>query len=338
MALPEYGSFQVGAVQYPLITTSGNTPLQDADSALFFALDFWAAMLNVYLGARMLAEAGPLGFAWKNSAGTPSVVVQQYPYDVGPYLQDNQVQFPLLAAWRTTEKYKQKTASYFDDDCKISVAWMLPPLTAGQAERLLPFLRAGKDVLRNRTDQGWDPNYTPPGGSGPTPGPFNTAFAYVEEIGFTDGSHGVMPGAGNLVFPTLLMHGFIIERDNDVPDSFSGRPKFAGGDITANLTASDLTTVPSLVQAATQQAPTITGLSLVGGPIAGGSSVTISGTLFLPNPQVLFGNTPASSVVWNSAVSITCMTTAVSGPGTVDVVVTNRDGQSVTDPQAFTFS
>lgn len=338
MPLPEYGSFQIGGALYPLTTTSGNTPLQDADPAIYFALDYWASMLNVYLGARMLAEASASGLTWKNSAGTPSVVVQQYPYDPGPFLQDAQFQFPMLAAWRTTEKYNQKAASYLDDTGKVSVAWMLPPLTAGQAERLLPFLRAGKDVLRSRTVQGWDPNYTPPGGSGPLPGPFSAAFANLEEIGFTDGVHGAMPGSGNLSFPTLLMNGYIIERDNDVPDAFSGRQRFAGGDIAANLTASDLTTVPSLVLASTQQAPTITNLSLVGGPIAGGTSVTIAGTLFLATPTVLFGNTPATSVAWNSATSITCSSPAVSGPGTVDVLVVNRDSQVAVATQAFTFS
>ena len=329
-----FGTFSVGGAVFPLVSPGTNTALQDADPTLYYALDFWAAMLRQHMGARLLSVVSSLGLSWTNSTGAPDIVRQQYPYDVGPHLPELQGQMPLLACWRGAATYNKHTAGYYDDDCKISVAYIFPPLHASQAEQLIPFLRAAEAIIRNRTVQAWDPSYAPPGGS--IGDQFDSAdFANVEEIGFLDGAHGSMPASGNLVFPMLIMHGFVIERDMAVDGQF---PAFSGGDITVDLIADDLTTFPDLIEASTQQAPTITSLDVTGGPIAGGTSVTITGTLFLTGPMVLVGNTPASSIVWNSATSITFVTPAVSGPGTMGVVVINRDSQSATLPNAFTFS
>jgi len=330
------GTFGVGGAVFPLVSPGTNTALQDADPTLFYALDFWAAMIRQHVGARMLSVIANLSppLNWTNSTGAPDVVRQQYPYDVGPYLLELQAQMPLLACWRGTTTYNKHTAGYYDDNCKFTLAYVLPPLHASQAEQLIPFLRAIEADIRNRTDQAWDPSYAPPGGT--LGDQFDSAaYANVEEIGFLDGAHGAMPASGNLVFPTLIMHGFVIERDNLVNGQF---PTFGGGDITVNLVSDDLTTIPDFVEASTQQAPTITSLSTTSGTIDGGTSVTFTGTLFLTNPMVLFGNTPATNIVWNSATSITCETPAVSGPGTMGVVVINRDSQSAFLPNAFTFS
>jgi hypothetical protein len=344
----DYATFGVGAALFPIVSPGTNTSLQDADPALYYALDFWANMIRVHVGARLIAEAQALNLPmWTNSAGAWDSVVQQVPYDVGPFLTQDQVQFPILAAYRTGTRTEKLTAGYYHDTGYFSVAYVLPPINAGQSERMLPLLRAVESVLRNRTDQAWDPNYTPPGGSGPLPRPFAAGFAYVEEIGFgapqcPNSSYGRMPGTGNLWFPTLLMHGYIIERDNDPPLTWSGRQVFAGGDIEVDLAdgggTGDGTDVPNLINVSTQQAPTITSLSVTTGTHLGGTSVTITGTLFLTGPNVLFGNVAATGIVWNSATSITCTTPAMSGSGTLPVSVINRDGQVGTLTAAFTFT
>ena len=188
------------------------------------------------------------------------------------------------------------------------------------------------ETIRLKTTQGWDPGYTPPGGNlGDQP--WGPAFAGLEKIGWERSSWGTMPGTGNLKFPFLLMEGYVLERDIYVP----GR-KFAGGDVTANLVASDGTTIPTFMQASSQQAPTVTGVSPGAGPIAGGTPVTVTGTLFLPGPMVLFGITPATNVVQTSPTTITCTSPAVSGNGTLGVTVVNRDGQSGSIANAFAFS
>jgi len=341
----DYGTFQVGAAQYPLVSPGTNTPLHDADPALYYALDFWAAMITYYVGPRLLVEAAASGVVVGGSF--TAAVVQQYPYDLGPVMLEDQLQFPALACWRTRSRYAWHTDGYCKDTGNVSVAYVMPPINAGQSERLLPFLRAIEATLRNRTNQAWDPNYTPPGGSAAIPGPFTAAFAYIMEIGFLDGTYGRLPGTGSLWFPALIMNGYIVERDNDVPESFSGRQKFAGGDIEVDLAdggaAGDGSTLPNLINASTQQAPTITSLSVTTGTHLGGTSVTLTGTLFLPVPLVLFGNTPATAIVWNSATSITCTTPALSGPGVLGVTVVNQpstgeDAQSGTLSNAFAFT
>ena len=332
-----FGEFGVGGAVFPLVSPGTNTALQDADPTLYYALDFWAAMLRQHIGARLLSVVAQLDSSlvpWTNSTGAPDIVRQQYPYDVGPYLTELQAQMPLLACWRGAATYNKLTASYYDDNCKFTLAYILPPLHASQAEQIIPFLRAAEAVLRNRTVQAWDPSYTPPGGS--LGDQFDSAaYAHIEEIGFLDGAHGSMPASGNLMFPALIMHGFVIERDNAVDGQF---PSFSGGDLEVDLVSDDLTTIPNFVEAETQQAPTIVSLSVTTGTIAGGTSVVITGTLFLTNPMILFGNTPATNIVWVSETQVNCDTPAVSGPGTMGVVVINRDSQSASLPNAFTFS
>jgi len=71
---------------------------------------------------------------------------------------------------------------------------------------------------------------------------------------------------------------------------------------------------------------TVTGLSPNQGVEAGGNSVTITGTYFSTGATVLFGYSPATNVVVNSATSITA--TAPSGTGEVNVTVTTSQGTS----------
>ncbi|MCX7293685.1 IPT/TIG domain-containing protein, partial [Janthinobacterium sp.] len=74
--------------------------------------------------------------------------------------------------------------------------------------------------------------------------------------------------------------------------------------------------------------PTVTSLSPASGPIAGGSTVTISGTNFSGATAVTFGGTAAIGFPVNSATQITA--TAPAGSGTVDVRVTTIGGTSAT--------
>jgi hypothetical protein len=64
--------------------------------------------------------------------------------------------------------------------------------------------------------------------------------------------------------------------------------------------------------------------------------VTITGTNFVSGATVTFGGVAATSVVFVSATQITAHTPA-HAPGSVNVVVTNPDGQSGTLASGFTF-
>jgi hypothetical protein len=235
------------------------------------------------------------------------------------------------------------TASYEHDKVIFGCSYTLPPLDAGQAELILPILGAAYKVLRHSVTAGWDPSYTPPGGSGVTPGPWQPAFANLEEIGITSALFGELPGEGNLHFPSLLIEGYFWERDNQPSDAVTGRSKYTGGDISVSLLASDGTSVAGVVATSTQVAPVLASLNVTSGTVAGGTAVTITGTGFDPSWQqlgsVYFGPTSrATSVVVVNATTITCVTPAVSGPGAVAVIFTNGDGQSASLGAAYTFT
>jgi len=94
--------------------------------------------------------------------------------------------------------------------------------------------------------------------------------------------------------------------------------------------------VTLLVISAVQAAPTVSSISPVSGPAAGGTSITITGTNFVSGATVTVGGTAATSVAVNSATQITA-TTAAHTAGAVNVVVTNPDGQTSTLANGYTY-
>lgn len=82
--------------------------------------------------------------------------------------------------------------------------------------------------------------------------------------------------------------------------------------------------------------PTVTAISPTSGPMSGGTAVSITGTNFMPGASVSFGGTAGTNVNETSSTSIQAITPKHS-PGTVNVVVTNPDGQSATLTNGFTY-
>ena len=82
--------------------------------------------------------------------------------------------------------------------------------------------------------------------------------------------------------------------------------------------------------------PNIGSLSPNTGPTAGGTSVTITGTGFMAGAKVTFAGTAATSVVVNSATSITAVTPAHVA-GAVDVEATNSNDRKATLKNGFTY-
>ena len=73
--------------------------------------------------------------------------------------------------------------------------------------------------------------------------------------------------------------------------------------------------------------PTVTGVSPIGGPTAGGTAVTITGTNFATGATVTFGSAAATNVVVVSSTSITATSPAGSaGAVTVTVTVSGHSG------------
>lgn len=76
-------------------------------------------------------------------------------------------------------------------------------------------------------------------------------------------------------------------------------------------------------------APAVTSVSPTGGPPAGGTTVTITGTNMGSATAVKFGATNAASIVSNTATQIVAVSPA-GASGQVDVKVTNAGGTSAT--------
>jgi IPT/TIG domain len=330
----DYGPFEVGGTLQPLPTSSGNSLLRDADPPVFYALDYFSYLITTYAGPRLMNAVQMAGLG----SVIQSPVAQQYPILPQPFFQSNQFRFPLLCVARTGASTRRHTAGWESDRWTFDVLYVLPPLTEGQSELMLPVRKAVYDALRHKATQGFDPGYTPPGG---TIGQQPWALCGVESIGFghelneaKSVEYGALEGTGNIYFPSIRMLGYFVERDMYVPAA----NKFAGADMEIDLLGPDGSVAQHFMDLATQQAPSVTSIAPTGGTIAGGTSVTLTGTLFLPAPRVLFGPYRATSVTWNSATNITATTPAISGPGTVSVTIQNRDGQAGSLQNAFTYS
>lgn len=84
-------------------------------------------------------------------------------------------------------------------------------------------------------------------------------------------------------------------------------------------------------------APTVGSLSPTTGSSSGGTTITITGSGFLPGATVQVGGSDCTNIKVVSYTSITC-TTPTHVPGKVDVTVTNSDKQTVTAKSVFTYT
>jgi hypothetical protein len=112
-------------------------------------------------------------------------------------------------------------------------------------------------------------------------------------------------------------------------DNSTANPR-TDANVTGNITVS--------ANFARNPAPTITSISLNSGPVAGGTSLTITGANFSNlggSPDVSFGgNLVLATYVSTSSLTVV---TPAGVAGTVDVTVSNPDGQSATKVNGFTY-
>ena len=113
-------------------------------------------------------------------------------------------------------------------------------------------------------------------------------------------------------------------------------PAHAVGAVSVVVTNPDNQTATQSIGYIYLAAPTVTGVSLNSGALGGGTTVTISGTGFIPGAVVDFGGSSCGSVSVSTSTSLTCVTSAHAA-GAVTVTVTNTDGQLGTLASAFTY-
>lgn len=338
--MTDYASFKHGGVTYPLpasgsgIGGAGASLLRDADPAIFYALQFFASVLDTHVGTRLVAAALAAG-----QERITSAVAETLPLNPEPFLTSEHIRFPLLALYRKSTAFRyigtRKIHTY-----QMELAYVLPPMLASEAEQLLPILHAVEVVLDQRCEQGFDPSYTPStpaGTAGETV--WSADRAGLVKVGITGSTTGAYTPTADLFFPAVVMTLEMEERSMPV---LSELDTFAGADITEDVVALDTTYADFLV-ARTLVAPVLTSLTPATGTKAGGTAVTLTGTSFVVGRsyRVLFGDADADSVVAASTTSITCLTPQHAAYPTLaaDVYVIDQDDQlSNTLSAAFTFT
>src|SRR5208337_3347918 len=142
-------------------------------------------------------------------------------------------------------------------------------------------------------------------------------------------------GATAVMFGTTAASSFTVTSTTQIT---AVSPAGSAGTVDVTVTTPGGTSATSPVDQFTYDPiPTVTGITPAAGPVAGGTSVTVTGTGFTGTTAVMFGTTAATSYVVNSATSITAVSPAGSA-GTVDVTVTTPGGTSATSPaDEFTY-
>jgi hypothetical protein len=199
-----------GGLSLPLPASTSRSLLADADPALYLALDFIAAMIRQYVGDRLVAEAAA------SDCGAPitDAVASVQPYEPGPFLMQAHHPLPALFLFRHTSKNDYATLSRSHATGSLECDYVLPALTAAQAERILPVRHAIEELLADRIENGQDDAYTPPGG---TLGEPVWLRAGIERIDITDVTYAGFDGMGNLYLPALAMTLTVKERHKGAP-------------------------------------------------------------------------------------------------------------------------
>ena len=186
-----------------------------------------------------------------------------------------------------------------------------------------------------------------PAGGGPT----NAAAAAPAVTGISPTSGSVaggdtvtvtgsgFTGATGASFGTVAASNLIPVSDTQLTVT---SPQAAAGtvDVTVTTPAGTSTATPAdqFTYVAAAAAPAVTGVSPTSGSVAGGDTVTVTGSGFTGATGVSFGTVAASNLVLVSDTQLT-VTSPQAAAGTVDVTVTTPAGTSAATPaDQFTYS
>jgi hypothetical protein len=325
--MADYGTFTNGGISFPLTAATTNTLLKDADPAIYYGISYLAGVLDLHIGARLTSQAALEGYTITTAAR------EQLTVEPSPHLLADQLLFPILALYRLEETHDEHTAAWEKTTGIWELAWILPPLTPRQQDKLTPILHAAARVLSRAVSQGWDPAYSN--------GLKVWQTAGIQSARMTSVKYGAYERIDGIPqwYRTLVARIEVVERTSYVSADFGA---YTGENLNLDIESGDETVVADVAQWKTAAAPTVTSLSPSTGTKAGGTAVTITGTGFAVGntPSVSFGNIAATSVVVVSATSITCVTPAHDAytSFTASVVVENPDGQQGTLSDSFTFT
>lgn len=344
--MTDFQGFKHGGVTFPLpaqgsgLGGEAGTLLRDADPVIFYMLEFLASCLETHIGARLIQEVRGAGM----TDAIASAVAMQVPMNPEGYLQESHFRFPLLAIWRERGAYEYMGQRKIEVQ-QLNCAFILPPMQPDQAEALLPILKAAAAVIDNRTEQGFDPSYTPSLPTG-TAGEvvWGASRAGLARVEVKSNEFGAYPGIQELEFPSVVLRIEVKERSEGLVDELE---EMTGVNIDTDVQTpdpeEDQSVIEDVIQTATYPAPVLTSIAPTTGTKAGGTPFAITGTGFIPQRtyRVLFGGSYAASVVAASATSLTGITPQYIANPTqvVSVRVLDQDDQAAnTLSSAFTFT
>jgi len=199
--MSEDGYFRYSSVDSPLTAALTNSLLQDADPVLYKIIEFYKGVIELHCGDRWDAAVA----ASNRNDLVGKIVSQVIPYDPLPFARNNQFRFPLMAAYRSHEEYRDKTNGWINIESDIDLLYILPPLGSDQTEGLHPFLTHINRVIVDRSRNGFDTNYN----SGEQP----WVESGIEQISMESCDYGKIPGfSTDLYFPAISLKIKCVER------------------------------------------------------------------------------------------------------------------------------
>lgn len=226
--------FRLGGAVYPLTRSQENSLLRDADPAIYFLLHFFDWAITEYIRERWRAQVATTGRQDKS----PFPVMYKVPLDPAPYLEETHYKFPLLAVYRPHSEGSDHSILVRADMSDIRVDYVLPPMTAGEAEQMHPFLRSVTAILHRLSDGPEDENYTPPDSDDLAGWLTEKSRAGVDKVEFKSADYGLFEGPKN-AYHAVSMHFSVQERVLDETDD-ADLDDFEGADGTIRNVASDL--------------------------------------------------------------------------------------------------
>lgn len=201
-----YESFKIGNVNYPLDPLLA---VNDADVVLDPAVDH---LLN-YIDFVLTRNLGDYWTALATRLGLTDyldLIAEKIPYDPTYYFTASQYKLPLLCLFRTSEIKKGKTVHWYVFKGDLVFRYIFPPVDASQYLSVSKLLKAVRDIVSDRIEQGYDPNYLDGYGSPITHGNFG-----ICEVGVTEVKFGNLESPeNNMFFPCLELTINMEEREN----------------------------------------------------------------------------------------------------------------------------
>ncbi len=331
--MTDHAGFKHGGVTFPLAASTAQKLLRDADPCVFYMLEYYAQVIRTHIGARLLAEVSGMDLL-------TAVVADTIPMNPEPYLLEKQTKLPILGVHRKSTTFEYMGTRKLAVNT-MEVVYVLPPMQAAEAERILPILHAIAAVIDNRTEQGFDPAYTPttPAGSAGEK-VWAADRAGLARVEVTAQEFGGFAASPELFFPAVVLTVVAKERSEGLVTELEA---FAGPTVALDHVSPDDTTVDDLVGTALLTPPVLVSVDTPTGTKAGGTPITLTCTDLVVGRRyrAIFGGCDASSVLCISATQITCLTPQHAAYPTlaVDVYLIDQDGQlSNTLTTAFTFT